>query len=781
MLNQPMKALFRKLYVTIAVLLSMPAFLSGQDMSVKSFFLAETDLTANTRGEMKYDQNGNICALIKVETTLDGFTFDVGTLGIVDLKREGGELWVYVPYGIRKITISHPQLGVIRDYMVPCQIEKGRTYILKLNTSLGNRVYDSSKKQKVILQVSPTQATVEINGLSMSPDPTGKLVQEYSFGFYEFVVSHPDYHTKIEQVQVNSPDKPHYVTVSLKPRFGWLMMGGEGDETLYIDNVKQSFTPNRIIELSSGSYLLRMEKPLHKPYETTINIKDSLSLALNPVFEPIFRNLTLTVDDDAEIWMDGEMLGKGKYQGNILYGTYQIECRKSRYTPSQMTLVVEPNTRSLIILPSPEPTFNELQFTVENDAEIWVDDTFVGKGRYQSKMDFGSYVIECRKENHRSTREIVVVDSKTVGPIVLEAPQPMYGTLHVNSSQPNSDVYVNGRYVGKAPWMEKKMVGAYSVVIKKSGYDNYTQSIIISEKDTCRVYAALNPEFYVKISTSSSGASLSIDGEYIGNTPCNAEVTAGYHDVRLSMNGYRDKSKRVLFDEPGKEYDFRMSEDWDTKKQRWEDNQESHLFYNKVGEYELSHTTGPNPMIGLHLALYYKNIYFAADAKIAYSEIKQAFAFPYDNYQDDVVDVVFTPGRLSLQLGYCFNFAHMLQIVPEVGLGRVKLRYSESDCEGKLESVDMTGVFTPEQLIAKRDSLDSGAERIKAFSPTIGLRLNFAPVKHIQFSIVPEYHFLGAGNENFRLLSEHSPIICQACSGFRLRFALAYYFTMDEY
>ena len=55
---------------------------------------------------MVHDQNGNLCALIKVETTLDGFSFDVGALGVCEVRREGGEIWVYVPFGIRRVTIT---------------------------------------------------------------------------------------------------------------------------------------------------------------------------------------------------------------------------------------------------------------------------------------------------------------------------------------------------------------------------------------------------------------------------------------------------------------------------------------------------------------------------------------------------------------------------------------------------------------------------------------------------------------------------------------------------
>lgn len=78
-----------------AVLLALPAL--SQQISVESFTPLENDLTANTAGTMKKDQNGKTCALIKVVTSEKGFNFDVGILGVVATEQKVGEIWVYVP------------------------------------------------------------------------------------------------------------------------------------------------------------------------------------------------------------------------------------------------------------------------------------------------------------------------------------------------------------------------------------------------------------------------------------------------------------------------------------------------------------------------------------------------------------------------------------------------------------------------------------------------------------------------------------------------------------
>ena len=193
-------------YIVSILILTFACFtgLYAQELAVQSFVLAETDLTANTPGTMVQDQNGNVCALIKVETTVDGFSFDVGSLGVSDVKRVGAEIWVYVPFGVRRITISHPQLGIIRDYPFPYAIEQARTYILKLEgvqTNVEVENYDVVRKYRVKLEVTPPNAGVNLNGIPLSLDNKGCFDGDLSEGVYELKVSAAGYVSKTMTVK----------------------------------------------------------------------------------------------------------------------------------------------------------------------------------------------------------------------------------------------------------------------------------------------------------------------------------------------------------------------------------------------------------------------------------------------------------------------------------------------------------------------------------------------------------------------------------------------------
>ena len=114
-------------YLILLWLMCITYISYSQSISVSNFKLLDTDLTANTAGTMELDQNGETAALIKVVTTQTGFTFDGGSMGIVKTKQTPGEVWVYIPRGAKKISIKHPQLGVLRDYYFPVAIEPAKS------------------------------------------------------------------------------------------------------------------------------------------------------------------------------------------------------------------------------------------------------------------------------------------------------------------------------------------------------------------------------------------------------------------------------------------------------------------------------------------------------------------------------------------------------------------------------------------------------------------------------------------------------------------------------
>lgn len=125
----------RLLIIFIALFLAGLSASAQKDTSgfyVQSFKKLDWDLDARSNYPV-LDQNNRKAALIKVVIPATGFVFDVGVMGVVNVRQEVGEIWVYVPEGVRKITIRHKDYGVIRDYAFNCPIESASVYELTLH------------------------------------------------------------------------------------------------------------------------------------------------------------------------------------------------------------------------------------------------------------------------------------------------------------------------------------------------------------------------------------------------------------------------------------------------------------------------------------------------------------------------------------------------------------------------------------------------------------------------------------------------------------------------
>lgn len=119
--------------VVVAVICCPAALAQQSKIAVASFNRMETDITARVTAPKK-DQNGEVCALIRIVTNVKDLMFEPDALGITARENKIGEIWLYVPRGARRISILHDQLGILRNYFYPDIIEKGTVYEMVLNT-----------------------------------------------------------------------------------------------------------------------------------------------------------------------------------------------------------------------------------------------------------------------------------------------------------------------------------------------------------------------------------------------------------------------------------------------------------------------------------------------------------------------------------------------------------------------------------------------------------------------------------------------------------------------
>ena len=392
--------------------------LFAQGISVESFRLLENDLTANTHGTMEKDFNGETAALIKVMTTEQGFVFDGGMVGIVKVRQEVSEIFVYVPHGIKKMSIKHPQLGMIRDYYFPVSIEKARTYEMRLTTGkVDTIVTRSAGKQYVMFNVTPTNAIVELDGMPLEVDSDGYAEKSMSYGTYDYRVSCADYHTEAGKLTVSSAGKVEK-NISLRPNFGWIDIKGSSEHhgaQVYLDNKHIGQLPLKSDAVKSGTYQVKVLKPLYKPYEQSVTVADNNTTTLNVALVPNFANITLTTDAESEIWIDGRQRGKGQCIVGLEQGEYTVEVKRPSYrTVSDVIHVAELNDRT-IQLSSPTPIYGVLDISSSpSRATVLVDGVEVGQTPLiLENLLVGSHKVTLKKEGYEPYEKDMVLLENT--------------------------------------------------------------------------------------------------------------------------------------------------------------------------------------------------------------------------------------------------------------------------------------------------------------------------------------------------------------------------------
>ena len=168
----------RNIFLSLILLFVTISSTLAQELTVKSFKLASSDLTAQTQS--RKDLNNRNCAVVKV--LFVGELTNIEGNVIMPLVKRNNETWVYMPQNTRQMKVITknylPQMVTFADYDVE-KLESNRTYVLTL---LGVSQQQAQQSQTLTIRYSPSSATVLVdnkmvkgmNGVAQTTLPVGQ-------------------------------------------------------------------------------------------------------------------------------------------------------------------------------------------------------------------------------------------------------------------------------------------------------------------------------------------------------------------------------------------------------------------------------------------------------------------------------------------------------------------------------------------------------------------------------------------------------------------------------
>lgn len=606
-----------KSFKALLILLSLYAcvYVSAQNLSVESFRLLPNDLTANTYGTMERDQNGEVAALIKVVTLETGFVFDGGMLGIVKTVQKEGEIWVYVPFGLQRITITHRRFGVLRDYYFEIPIQKALTYEMKLSTGVVRTVIeDNSSAQFVTFNVNPANAIITIDNISYPLNADGSMRQLMASGTHSYRVDAPGYF----------------------PENGTFQVGGD---ELTMD-----------VTLKSMHGTVRLECPMV----------------------------------DADLYLNNEFVGKGSWTGTLAPAMYQVEARHEGYRPSNVSFALQVQEDRVISIPQP---------------------------------------------------------------------QPIYGGLIMTSTPSGATVYIDGVKMGDTPLTQNGLlVGSHEIEFRKDEWNNYKTQVVVEENKAVPVNVSLENDFMATIQSVPSGAALSINGLSRGVTPAKVSLTPGNYEVKLSKTGWETFNKKVLINQKNAEQVFKL------KERRIHSN---HLYlaaFTQVADVKAIggqvgvYVGGVNIELGYTKPLLEERTVYWVSATDATS-------------RDTITSKYDFSSKSSVQLGYVIQISRYLWVTPQFGTAVSVI--NETETSYRKINMDQYGrtAVAPEVLHTTY-LLDCIAT----------VRMEFSPLNHVSLFVAPTYNIPWKQGNIAKQLSDYTSLIDEWHKKLSLRVGVDFYF-----
>ncbi|NJF26148.1 PEGA domain-containing protein, partial [Thermococcus sp. Bubb.Bath] len=179
-------------------------------------------------------------------------------------------------------------------------------------------------------------------------------------------------------------------------------------------------------------------------------------------------------------------------------------------------------------------------------ASIYIDGVYKGKTPLNVNLMPGDHSLELTLENYTNvTKQITLSPGQNL--TITISLTPKFGYLTVYSKPSGAEVYVDGHAIGTTPLTGYAIsTGEHTIKLSKDGYHDYTETVLINPGETKEVHATLvEKKGTLHISSIPEGASVYIDGNYMGKTPQTLQVLPGTHIVTIAMEDYQNYTTTI--------------------------------------------------------------------------------------------------------------------------------------------------------------------------------------------------------------------------------------------
>ena len=369
-----------RIIVMIAAWMLAAAVAVAQEATVKRVEMTPNDLSGSKY--VRTDNNGEACALVRVEVIADNVEFFGNVIQPVEHKT--GDYWVYMIGGTKMLQIKSPSFLPLMinfaDYGIDALIPK-MTYVITLSlpaSAAPQQQSATSGRNYLIMNVSPANAKVTIDGAEREVRD-GKVKTLLRHGTYAYHVEAPGYLPEDGQMTVGSDRAER--TVTLRSTKGTLAVSTTTPSTEIYVNGERVGTGSWRGELFPDTYAVegRLAGYRNAELSATVTTGQTTNVTI-PALSSVTGTLSIkSTTPSTEIYVNGERKGTGSWNSSMYPDTYVIEGRLPSHRTVEQVVTVSTGQTATITLPALSPILGSLNVDYEPmGASISIDGTARG-------------------------------------------------------------------------------------------------------------------------------------------------------------------------------------------------------------------------------------------------------------------------------------------------------------------------------------------------------------------------------------------------------------------
>ena len=381
--------------------------------------------------------------------------------------------------------------------------------------SFGENPFDMSGREKPTSRDDGTGVLYSIIKVT-STDPDDNLkAYRFNFGYLKDV---REMHDGVLWVYVQNGAK----TVDIMR---------DGFHTIRRYNLETTLQPGKVYDM------------VLKPEPKVISMQNLLF-----VVEPAnSKAMIMYTDESGEEKLFGQVDEEGCAFKKLVLGKYFYKIISESYHTSEGVVTLSTPSGKHTETVTLRPNFSNITLTVENGADIYINDEKRGTGQWSGNLSHGTYSIECRKANHKSTLETITVEDGKNTTYTLKAPTPIVGSLSISSTPLRAQISIDGKAVGETPEMiDGLIIGNHKVTISKDGYETATADVVIKENETTEHNVELTKKENAAPIVSKGNIQNNSNVKNIGSTAKRGSITSAPYKIGDYYND--GKKEGVVFE-----------------------------------------------------------------------------------------------------------------------------------------------------------------------------------------------------------------------------------------